>query len=180
MSKTSRGLIRELSRRGSRSDRSPPVARKTASLKPSTRLVEPAACERCGAVFVRKTWRRDHRVTDGLLARATWTRCPACAQAGSGAYFGRVLIRGTYAAAHETEIRGRIRNVEARARFTQPERRVVSSDRERDVLEILTTSQKLAHRIARELKKAFRGRTTYTWSDDGTLLAVWERNVSRR
>ena len=31
-------------------------------------------------------------------------------------------------------------------------------------LEVLTTSQKLAHRIATELRKAFGGRTTYAWS----------------
>jgi len=40
----------------------------------------------------------------------------------------------------------------------------------------LTTSQKLAHRIVRELKKAFRGRASYDWSDDGSLFAVWERD----
>jgi len=34
----------------------------------------------------------------------------------------------------------------------------------------------LQHRIARELKKAFRGRTAYKWSDDGSLFAVWERD----
>jgi hypothetical protein len=39
----------------------------------------------------------------------------------------------------------------------------------------LTTSQKLAHRIVHELKKAFRGRATYAWSDDGTLFATWQR-----
>jgi hypothetical protein len=43
-------------------------------------------------------------------------------------------------------------------------------------LEILTTSQKLAHRLARELQKAFRGAVSYAWSDrDGELLAVWRR-----
>jgi hypothetical protein len=54
---------------------------------------------------------------------------------------------------------------------------VVSVDREGDALEVLTTSQKLAHRIVNELKKAFRGRATFNWSDDGTLLAVWRREA---
>jgi len=41
-----------------------------------------------------------------------------------------------------------------------------------DTLEVLTTSQKLAHRIAREVAKAFRGKAGYSWSDDdGTPLA---------
>jgi hypothetical protein len=43
------------------------------------------------------------------------------------------------------------------------------------VLEVLTTSQKLAHRIVHELRKAFRGRARYAWSADGSLLATWER-----
>ena len=37
---------------------------------------------------------------------------------------------------------------------------------------ILTTSQKLAYRIAREVEKAFGGRAHFSWSDDdGSLLA---------
>lgn len=43
--------------------------------------------------------------------------------------------------------------------------------------EVLTASQKVAHRIVHELKKAFRGRTSYRWSDrDGSLLATWQRD----
>ena len=77
--------------------------------------------------------------------------------------------------AHEPDIRARIRNVAARAAFTQPQRRVVSVGRQGNVLEVLTTSQKLAHRIVQELKKVFRGSTAYHSSDDGTLLARWLR-----
>ena len=85
---------------------------------------------------------------------------------------------GAYAAANEDAIRKRIRNVSSRARFTQPQRRVVSVARSGPVLEGVTTSQKLAHRIVHELRKAFRGRATYAWSaDDGSLLATWERQA---
>ena len=38
---------------------------------------------------------------------------------------------------------------------------------------MITTSQKLAHRIVHELNKLFRGATSYSWGDDGTLLATW-------
>jgi hypothetical protein len=64
----------------------------------------------------------------------------------------------------------------ARLQFTHPERRLVCADRDNAALEVLTSSQKLAHRIVRELTKAFRGRTTYKWSDDGSLFVVWERD----
>ncbi len=168
-----KGLIRSLTRRGTRSDKSPPVARKAGQAE----FAEPTVCERCGAVFARSAWRRDRHMSHALLARAAWAVCPGCRQTAHGEYYGRVLIRGAYAAAHEDAIRRRVLNVTERARFTQPERQVVSVERERDVLEVLTTSQKLAHRIVHELKKAFRGRASYRWSDrDGSLLATWERD----
>jgi hypothetical protein len=83
-------------------------------------------------------------------------------------------VRGAFAAAHEDLIRRRIANVAARAASSQPERRISSIERG-DVLDVITTSQKLAHRTVHELKKLFRGRATYAWSDDGALFATWER-----
>ena len=171
----SKGLIRSLNRRGTRTDKVLPVAAKHP-------VQDPTVCERCGAVFTRKTWRQGRKVDDALLARAAWAVCPACEQTRSGEYFGRVVIRGAYAAANQAAIRRRIANVASRARFTQPERRVVSAEADAgagfaSVLEVLTTSQKLAHRITRELKKTFGGRVSYKWSDsDGALFATWQRD----
>jgi hypothetical protein len=86
------------------------------------------------------------------------------------------VLRGSYVARHLDGILRRIRNVAARARFTQPERRIVSIRHEGEALHVRTTSQKLAHRIARELRKAFGGHASYAWSDrEGRLDAVWER-----
>ncbi len=166
----SKGLIRSLNRRGTRTDKVLPVAAKHPA-------EDPTVCERCGAVFTRKTWRQGRKVDEALLARTAWAVCPACEQTRSGEYFGRVVIRGAYAAVNQAAIRRRIANVASRARFTQPERRIVSAEKERDVLEVLTTSQKLAHRITHELKKTFGGRASYKWSDsDGALFALWERD----
>jgi hypothetical protein len=54
-----------------------------------------------------------------------------------------------------------------------PERRIVASNWNGDTLEVLTTSQKLAHRIACEVEKAFGGQSHFSWSDDdGSLLAT--------
>jgi NMD protein affecting ribosome stability and mRNA decay len=132
-------------------------------------------CERCGAVYLRKTWRAGERTRRTSLVGVGWTLCPACAQVADQEYFGRVRITRELAPDLEREVWRRIMNVEARARYTQPERRTVRIDRERAGLEILTTSQKLAHRIAREFEKAFGGKVRYVWSDrDGTLEATWQ------
>jgi len=133
-----------------------------------------AVCRRCGAVFAARTWRRDHKVSLEFYDRARWVVCDACKEIRGGEGFGRVLLRGGFVAANEEAIRRRIQNVAGRAAFTQPQRRVSSISATPDGLEVVTTSQKLAHRIARELTKAFRGRATYRWADrDGSLLATW-------
>ena len=170
-----KGLTRSLNRRGTRSTKKPPVA---AKLTPRT---QPTMCESCGAIFVRQTWRRDRPVTPTLLARAAWSTCPACRQTRRGEGFGRIVLSGSYVGAHADAIRRRIENVAARAAFTQPERRLVSIERNDTGLEVITTSQKLAHRVVNELKKAFGGRASYSWSDrDGSLFATWRRDDATR
>jgi hypothetical protein len=104
--------------------------------------------------------------------------CPACKQVERGVGYGRVDIRGSFASEHEADVRRRIASVAARAGARQPERRVISIEWDGPTLQVLTTSQKLAHRIAHELAKAFRGTTTYRWSDDRTLVASWVRETS--
>jgi NMD protein affecting ribosome stability and mRNA decay len=136
-------------------------------------FADPTACERCGAVYTRKTWRR-RRPVPGLLGRAAWDVCPACRQQAAGEFYGRLVIVGTLAPKSLNEVERRIRRVAARAEFTQPERRVVDVRSGPGTIEVLTTSQKLAHRLAHELEKAFGGRTRYSWSDrDGRLVANW-------
>ncbi|MGA2843346.1 MAG: hypothetical protein ABSG18_25080 [Steroidobacteraceae bacterium] len=167
-----KGLTRSLDRRGTRSDMSPPVAQKQRPPK------DPSVCDVCGSIYTAKTWRRNRTLPAKLINAAAWTICPGCKQAKSGEYFGRVLVRGSNAISNLDAIRSRIANVERRAEFTQPERRIVSSKWNGATLEVLTTSQKLAHRIARELQKAFGGRARYTWSEqDGALTAIWQRET---
>ena len=114
-------------------------------------------------------------VDSDVFARAAWDVCPACRQEAGGRFFGRVIVEGGLDSAMLLEVERRIRSVAARAGFTQPERRVIDVRTGVGVLEVQTTSQKLAHRLARELEKAFGGRTRYAWSDrDGGLEATWE------
>jgi NMD protein affecting ribosome stability and mRNA decay len=167
-----KSLIRSQSRRGTRSEKSPPAGlpRRT---PPTT------ACHGCGGLFTRKTWRHDHPVGERLYDRVVWRVCPACRQTARGEGYGKVVIVDARAA--EDAIRRRIANVAARARVTQPQRRLVDiTTRRGGGLEVITSSQKLAHRVARELEKAFGGRATYDWDPgDGSLRAVWSAPVPR-
>jgi hypothetical protein len=101
-------------------------------------------------------------------------------QVGQGRGFGRILIRGEAARAQSKLILLRIENVGQRAAASQPERRVVSCEWRDDELEVITTSQKLAHRIVHEVKKLLGGVATYKWSADGTLFATWDGGPSPR
>jgi NMD protein affecting ribosome stability and mRNA decay len=159
-----KALIRSLNRRGAKSDKSPPVTR-------GQSFSDPSICERCGAVYAAKSWRRGRRLTGDVIDRARWVTCPGCAQAAAGEYHGQVLIELSDGAKRDA-ITARIANVERRAQLTQPERQVVGTSWNGKTLEVLTTSQKLAHRIAREVEKAFGGEARFSWADDdGTLLA---------
>jgi NMD protein affecting ribosome stability and mRNA decay len=136
-------------------------------------------CERCGVVYRNKTWRAGERTRSTSLVGVGWTVCPACAQVEDQEYFGRVRVMAPLEPERELEVRRRIWKVEGRARHTQPERRTVRIDCGPSGLEILTTSQKLAHRIARELEKAFGGRAHYRWTDrEGGLDATWDPPAS--
>lgn len=132
-------------------------------------------CDGCGAVFAQKTWRRSAvRTNRAVEGGGTWARCPECAR-GTREPKGTVVLTGALVDSKEEELRRRIHNVCERAGFTQPERRLIAVVRDPSGLRVTTTSQELAHRIGREIEKAFGGRTSYSWSDaDGHLLARWQ------
>jgi ribosome-associated translation inhibitor RaiA len=137
-------------------------------------MADGTMCERCGAIYRKRRWRAAAEGDRLWSVGFEWTVCPACAQVAAGQYFGRVLLRGTRALQDEAAIRRRIMNVAARARFTQTERRLVSIERQGEAIEVLTTSQKLAHRIVGALMAAFGGRGSYHWAEgDGELRATW-------
>lgn len=154
---------------GRRPGRQPAIAGRTSVER------EPTICERCGAVYRRKTWRAGERARRTSPIGAGWTLCPACRQIPEGEYFGRILVTSPLSSAAEDEVRARIARIESRARHVQPERRLVRIDETPRGLEVLVTSQKLAHRIAGGLADSFGGRVRYRWADREQVLdASWD------
>lgn len=140
---------------------------------------DPTICETCGALYTRKTWRQGRTLTHAKMENAAWATCPACTQKSSQTGYGRLILRGVDSAGVGA-VRRRVRNVAARAAFTQPEHRIVSMENVPGGMELLLTSQKLAHRVIHELKKAFGGRAAYRWSDaDNSLYATWHAPSAR-
>ena len=168
-----KGPIRSRVRRGVASGKVRPQERHTG------RLAEPLACTRCAAVFRKRAWRRVP-ISRALRASVTWVVCPACEQQANQLYLGRLVVDLGESFSEEAALRRRIANVAATAGYTQPERRLVSVERRGSTLEVLTTSEKLAHRITTELAKTWRGTARYTWSDDGSLFARWRPGRAAR
>lgn len=165
------GATRVFTQRGTRHDKEPPPEQRAPGIRDSM------LCRRCGALYRHKGWHVGlaslRKCRPGSIR---FTTCPACQRERQGVGFGRILLRGAYARLHEEELCRRIRNVSIRARSNQPERRLVSVMRDEGGLEVLATSQRLAHRVARELVKTHAGKATYHWDDhDGALLVVWRR-----
>lgn len=155
-------------RKGMRGDNAPPVVLHVSA------PADPTYCTGCGAIYSRKVWRWAGGPFDARLETAARALCPACQQVRKGSYFGLVIALGEFDAHEEERLLARIQGVARRAAHTQPERRIVSIRRRTDGLEVRTTSEKLAHRVARELQKAFGGEAEYRWSErEGALRAVW-------
>jgi hypothetical protein len=167
-----KGLIRALVRRGSLQSRTKHVTEEN--------VRDHSVCERCGSVYEKRTWRKGRQVVAAMATGPVWAICPACRQVSRNEYFGQLRLRGLASGEEEALVRRRIRNVAGRAGFTQPERRVVSIEVVDGELEVLTTSQKLAHRIGQQIEKLLGGRVRYHWDeDDGCLLGTWERGKAR-
>jgi hypothetical protein len=112
------------------------------------------------------------------LMEAPWsTRCPACRKIADGFPSGVVTLRGGFLQTHRDEILSIVRNEERRARETNPLERIMEIRNGDESVEILTTDEKLAQRIGREIRKAYQGAVSYKWSEDANLVRVnWSRD----
>ena len=86
------GLIRSVNRQATRDKKAHPGEARRG------RLREPSACECCGAVFGRRTWRRAGHVTLAMLDRADWTHVSRLRadqeRGGTGTYRRLWSVRG--------------------------------------------------------------------------------------
>jgi NMD protein affecting ribosome stability and mRNA decay len=136
-------------------------------------------CPECHAISRKKRWYMDE-VEYVTLARtgAVLRRCPACRKIADGFPSGVVTLRGGFLQTHRDEILTIVRNEEGRARETNPLERIMGIREEDGSVEILTTDEKLAQRIGREIRKAYHGTVSYKWSEDANLVRVnWAREI---
>jgi hypothetical protein len=97
--------------------------------------------------------------------------------AADGRFAGELRLSGAYLRQHRTEIDRLIRNEAARAAEDNPTARIVRIDcPAADRLTVRTTTEHLAARIGRALKRAMHGTVHYTFSHENKFAHVtWSR-----
>jgi len=136
-------------------------------------------CPGCHAISRKKRWYLDEAEYVSLMRTgAVLRRCPACRKIADGFASGVVTLRGKFLQTHRDEILSIVRNEERRARETNPLERIMEIRDGGESVEILTTDEKLAQRIGREIRKAYHGTASYKWSEDANLVRVnWSREA---
>jgi hypothetical protein len=141
---------------------------------------EPAACEKCEAIYVNRRWTSAHSGTDERHKHwrpTLLTVCPACTRISTGEPRGFVYLDGGFFVVHHEEIEQLLRNEAERAGEDNPLARIMEWKRdEKHKLTVTTTTEHLAQRLGHALEKAFGGRAYYDFSHENKLARVnWER-----
>jgi len=155
------------------------VDRTRDSYNPRKGPIAVGVCPECHAISRKKRWYLNETEYVSLArSGAVLRRCPACRKIADGFPSGVVTLRGTFLQTHRDEILAIVRNEERRARETNPLERIMEIRDGSEGVEILTTDEKLAQRIGREIRKAYHGAASYKWSEDANLLRVnWSRDA---
>ena len=124
----------------------------------------PAICSRCHAYLETDHWLYDEHRFHEIEQRPDVhvMLCPGCLRVERRLYEGEVTIRHHWNSAEKHEMLNLIHHEEARARATNPSARIALMEDRDGELYLLTTTQFLAERIGKELRKARQGALTVT------------------
>jgi NMD protein affecting ribosome stability and mRNA decay len=139
-----------------------------------------AVCRKCGAVYHDKRWSLSKTVAEkAARKKSVDVLCPACQKIKEKFAGGFVTIQGDFVQDHKEELLNLVRNKEKRAMHYNPLNRIIEIKERKGVIEVSTTTDKLAQKLGQMIKKAFNGEIEYKWSSDTKLArVVWTRDAS--
>jgi hypothetical protein len=137
-------------------------------------------CAGCGAYHYRRHWSLTAPGVS-IEPRQPAVLCPACRKLRDRFSEGELTLRGIEAE-DRAEIARILRNEETRARQKNPLERIMRMDAANGGWRIETTTEKLAQRLGRSIKKARGGKLAYKRGGNNgkSIRVVWQKSgVSR-
>jgi NMD protein affecting ribosome stability and mRNA decay len=132
-------------------------------------------CSGCGAFHHRRHWTLTLPAGVSSQVQKHLVLCPACRKIQDSYPEGELTLRGIEAGNRE-EIARILRNEESRAREKNPLERIMRMDAANGGWRIETTTEKLAQRLGRSIKKARGGKLIYKRGYDSKFMrVVWEK-----
>lgn len=142
--------------------------------------MEVCYCMKCGVINRQKHWVMDPIELVKLKEDPSvgTILCPACQKMRDKVAGGFLTLSGEYLRKHETVILELIKNTEAKSMGKNPLGRIMEITQEGDVVTILTTLDKLAEKLGKEIYKAHSGELTHQWSHAENYVRVyWKRDL---
>lgn len=132
-------------------------------------------CTGCGAFYFRRRWTLS---LPGEFSNPVQTHpiyCPACTKTRERFPGGELHLVGVEAA-NRNEIARILRNEEERARQKNPLERIMRLQVTNGDWRVETTTEKLAQRLGRSIRKARGGKLQYKWGHNNKFArVVWEQ-----
>jgi hypothetical protein len=133
-------------------------------------------CSGCGAFHHRRYWTLTPPPGLSSQMHSHPVFCPACRKIQDNFPGGELTLRGVEAE-NRQEIARILRNEELRARQKNPLERIMRMDAANGGWRVETTTEKLAQRLGRSIKKARGGKLTYKWGHNNKFVrVVWEKS----
>jgi hypothetical protein len=137
-------------------------------------------CSGCGAFHHRRHWTLTPPGEFSSQIHSHLVFCPACRKIQDRFPGGELTLRGVEAG-NRGEIARILRNGEARAREKNPLERIMCMDAANGRWRVETTTEKLAQRLGRSIKKARGGKLAYKWGHNNKFVGVvWEKSRAGR
>ncbi|MFI5305130.1 MAG: BCAM0308 family protein [Nitrospiria bacterium] len=144
---------------------------------------EPRQCSTCKAVYHHKRWYlKDDSVAIELLKKPIeMTICPACRKTEDHFPGGVITLKGEYLALYKDQILHLIRNEEGRAKQVNPMEGIISIKDLGSSVEIHSTNERFAQKVAQAIKRAHKGEISYHWTHGDKFVRVeWQRETESK
>ena len=134
-------------------------------------------CTGCGIFYHRRHWQLEAPTGFNYSVHPHPIYCPACRKIKQRYPSGELSLRGVETAERQ-EILRILRNEEAQARTKNPLEMIMGLQETDGHWKVETTTEKLAQRLGRSIKKARGGKLAYKWGHNNKFVRVmWEQKA---